>query len=49
VTDTDAMVERILRSYDTITVVGASRASFKAAHSVPAHEQRRLGLEAPHP
>jgi predicted CoA-binding protein len=34
------MAERILRSYDTITVVGASRASFKAAHSVPAHMQR---------
>jgi uncharacterized protein len=34
------MVERILTSYDTITVVGASRAAFKAAHSVPAHMQR---------
>ncbi len=39
-TGTDAMVERILASYDTITVVGASRAGYKAAHSVPAHMQR---------
>ena len=39
-TDTDAIVERILTSYDTITVVGASRAPAKAAHSVPAHMQR---------
>ncbi len=38
--DADAVVERILTSYDTITVVGASRAAFKAAHSVPAHMQR---------
>jgi uncharacterized protein len=34
------MVERILTRYDTITVVGASRAAVKAAHSVPAHMQR---------
>jgi uncharacterized protein len=40
VTDTDTMVERILTGYDTITVVGASRAAAKAAHSVPAHMQR---------
>jgi predicted CoA-binding protein len=40
VTGTDAIVERILTSYDTITVVGASRATYKAAHSVPAHMQR---------
>jgi uncharacterized protein len=40
VTGTDAIVERILTSYDTITVVGASRAGHKAAHSVPAHMQR---------
>jgi hypothetical protein len=40
VTDTDAVVERILTHYDTITVVGASRAAAKAAHSVPAHMQR---------
>ena len=39
-TDTEAIVERILTSYDTITVVGASRAPAKAAHSVPAHMQR---------
>jgi predicted CoA-binding protein len=35
--DTDAIVERILTTYDTITVVGASAAPAKAAHSVPAH------------
>jgi predicted CoA-binding protein len=40
VTITDAVVERILTSYDTITVVGASAAAAKAAHSVPAHMQR---------
>ncbi len=39
-TATDALVERILTRYDTITVVGASRAPVKAAHSVPAHMQR---------
>ena len=39
-TGTDATVERILTSYDTITVVGASAFTFKAAHSVPAHMQR---------
>ena len=39
-TDTDAIVERILTRYDTITVVGASAAPAKAAHSVPAHMQR---------
>jgi uncharacterized protein len=38
--DTDAAVERILTGYDTITVVGASSAAFKAAHSVPAYMQR---------
>jgi predicted CoA-binding protein len=38
--DTDAIVERILTTYDTITVVGASRAPAKAAHSVPAHMQQ---------
>ena len=37
--DTDAIVERILTSYDTITVVGASANEAKAAHSVPAHMQ----------
>jgi len=40
VNDTDALVERILTRYDTITVVGASRAPAKAAHYVPAHMQR---------
>jgi hypothetical protein len=40
VTGTDAIVARILTRYDTITVVGASRAPVKAAHSVPAHMQR---------
>ncbi len=35
--DTDATVETILRRYDTITVVGASNASHKAASYVPAH------------
>ncbi len=39
-TETDAVVERILTRYDTITVVGASRSPVKAAHSVPAHMQR---------
>jgi uncharacterized protein len=38
--DTDAIVERILTTYDTITVVGASGAPEKAAHYVPAHMQR---------
>jgi predicted CoA-binding protein len=37
--DTDAIVERILRSYDTITVVGASNSPEKAAHYVPRHMQ----------
>jgi len=36
----DAVVERILTGYDTITVVGASVSPAKAAHSVPAHMQR---------
>jgi uncharacterized protein len=40
VTDTDAIVERILTGYDTITVVGASATATKAAHSVPAYMQR---------
>ena len=34
------MVEHILTSYDTITVVGASATATKAAQSVPAHMQR---------
>jgi uncharacterized protein len=41
VTGTDVIVERILTTYDTITVVGASAAPAKAAHYVPAHMQRR--------
>jgi len=40
VTDTDAIVEHILASYDTITVVGASAHAAKAAHTVPAYMQR---------
>jgi len=40
VADIDAVVERILTTYDTITVVGASIHPTKAAHSVPAHMQR---------
>ncbi len=39
-TDMDAMTERILTSYATITVVGASATATKAAHSVPAYMQR---------
>ena len=38
--DTDEVVELILRTYDTITVVGASTTASKAAHSVPAHMQQ---------
>jgi predicted CoA-binding protein len=37
--DTDDLVEQILRTYGTITVVGASRTASKAAHSVPARMQ----------
>jgi uncharacterized protein len=40
VTGTDVVVERILTTYDTITVVGASGAPAKAAHYVPAHMQQ---------
>jgi uncharacterized protein len=40
VSDLDAVVERILTGYDTITVVGASASAIKAAHSVPAWMQR---------
>jgi len=40
VSDTDVTVERILRGYAEITVVGASRHQEKAAHYVPAHMQR---------
>lgn len=38
--DTDALAERILTGYGTITVVGASSVPAKAAHSVPAYMQR---------
>jgi uncharacterized protein len=40
VRDLDAIVEQILTSYDTITVVGASAHAAKAAHGVPAQMQR---------
>ncbi len=40
VVDSDATVERILTTYDTIAVVGASARREKAAHSVPAHMQQ---------
>jgi uncharacterized protein len=40
VTDTDDIVEQILTTYDTITVVGTSAAPTKAAHSVPLHMQQ---------
>jgi predicted CoA-binding protein len=40
VLDTNVAVERILTTYDTIAVVGASAAHFKAAHTVPAYMQR---------
>jgi len=38
---TDDTVQRILTTYDTITVVGASESPEKAAHYVPAHMQAR--------
>jgi uncharacterized protein len=37
----DDVVEHILTTYDTITVVGASADPGKAAHRVPAHMQAR--------
>jgi predicted CoA-binding protein len=37
---TDDLVADLLSTYDTITVVGASNAGHKAAHTVPAHMQR---------
>ena len=37
---TDAIVEKILTAYDTITVVGASADPAKAANEVPAHMQQ---------
>jgi uncharacterized protein len=41
VSEADDIAERILRTYDTITVVGASVSLDKAAHSVPAYLQRQ--------
>jgi uncharacterized protein len=38
---TDDVVEQILSTYATITVVGASATPTKAAHSVPGHMQQR--------
>ncbi|NMD56734.1 MULTISPECIES: CoA-binding protein [Tsukamurella] len=38
---TDETIEKILRDYDTITVVGASADPAKAAHDVPAYMQNR--------
>jgi uncharacterized protein len=38
--DMDGIAERILRTYDTITVVGASSYPHKEAHGVPALMQR---------
>ncbi|MDT4892906.1 MAG: uncharacterized protein QOE97_1941 [Pseudonocardiales bacterium] len=38
--DTDEIVEQILATYDTITVVGASGSPEKAAHYVPEHMQQ---------
>ncbi|MCA0157159.1 CoA-binding protein [Tsukamurella sp. M9C] len=38
---TDDLIDRILRDYDTITVVGASVDPAKAAHDVPAYMQHR--------
>jgi uncharacterized protein len=38
--DTDAIVERILTTYQAITVVGASEVPAKPAHYVPAHMQQ---------
>jgi hypothetical protein len=40
VADTDSIVERILTTYQAITVVGASDAPAKPAHYVPAHMQQ---------
>jgi hypothetical protein len=37
--DPDAVVERLLRTYSVITVVGASADPAKAAHTVPARMQ----------
>jgi predicted CoA-binding protein len=39
-TQTDDTIRRVLSTYATITVVGASAAPAKHAHAVPAHMQR---------
>ena len=39
-TSTDVAIEKILATYDTITVVGASGSKHKPAHYVPAHMQQ---------
>jgi predicted CoA-binding protein len=40
VVDTDTIVEQLLTTYRSITVVGASTVPTKAAHTVPAYMQR---------
>jgi uncharacterized protein len=40
ITNVDALVERLLRTHDTIAVVGASRDSGKAAHQIPLRMQQ---------
>jgi hypothetical protein len=40
VSGTDAIIKRILTTYNIITVVGASSAATEAAHYVPAHLQQ---------
>ncbi len=51
VSKTDDVVEQILRTYDAIAVVGASRDPSKAAHIVPLHMQQhgwRITPVTPH-
>ena len=45
-TGTDSIVERILTSYDTITVVGASRAAYKAAYKIEPDVYAMQGYDA---
>ena len=40
ITNVDALTERLLRTHDTITVVGASRDAGKAAHQIPLRMQQ---------
>src|SRR6266571_4529932 len=40
ITNVDALVERLLRTHDTIAVVGASRDAGKAAHQIPLRMQQ---------